>query len=61
MLLRTPFTAVTKASMEVCAEEVSGLTVKVVGVAGAEACCKLMVTPLIALATTLLPLVAGNH
>ncbi len=34
MLLSTPFTAVTNLSIEACAEEVSGLTVSVVGVLG---------------------------
>ena len=60
MLLRTPFTAVTNLSIAPFADEVSGLIVKVVGVAGAEAVCKLRVTPLMALATTLLPLVAAK-
>jgi hypothetical protein len=60
MLLITPFNAVTKLPIEVCAPEVSGLMVNVVGVSGAEAAVKLRVTPLMALLTTLLALPAGN-
>ena len=60
MLLITPFNAVTKLPIAVCAAEVSGLTVRVVGVAGAEAAVKSRVTPLMALLTTLLALAAAK-
>ena len=58
MLLSTPFNAVTKLSIDVCAAEVSGLMVNVVGVtvAGVVArrrCNKLRVTPVMALLTTI--------
>ena len=60
MLLSTPFNAVTNLSIEAWAEEVSGLIVSVVGVFAADACCRLSVTPVIALLTTLLALVAAK-
>src|SRR5271167_4881268 len=60
MLLRTPFKAVTNLSIELCAAEVSALTVSVVGVSAADAPNRLMVTPVMALLTTLLGLVAGK-
>ena len=59
MLLSTPFTAVTKALIEVDAAVVSALIVSVVGVLAAEVPSKLSVTPLMALLTTLLALVAA--
>ncbi len=58
MLLITPFNAVTKPSIELCAAVVSGLIVSVVGVFTADACNRLRVTPVMALLTTLLALVA---
>src|ERR1700685_2545228 len=60
MLLNTPFSAVTKVPIEVCAAEVSGVMVKVVGVLAAEALVRSNVTPLMAPDTTLLGLVAAK-
>src|SRR3984885_1000188 len=60
MLVNTPFSAVTKVPIEVCAAEVSALMVKVVGVLAAEALVKFKVTPLMAPDTTLLGLVAAK-
>src|ERR1700678_4082769 len=60
MLLIAPFSAVTKAPIEVCAADVSGLMVSVVGVLAAEGFSKSMVTPVMALLTTLLALVAAK-
>ena len=60
MLLSTPFKAVTKPEIELCAAEVSGLTERVVGVLAAEGCSRSMVTPVMALLTTLLALVAAK-
>src|SRR5258708_19157859 len=60
MLLSTPFTAVTNLPIDARADDVSGLTVSIVGVAMAEACCNWMVTPVIAPLTTLLALLAGK-
>src|ERR1700675_3841779 len=60
MLLSTPFKAVTKPEIELCAADASGLTVRVVGVLAAEGCSRSMVTPVMALLTTLLALLAAK-
>src|SRR5882757_3039962 len=60
MLLSTSFTAVTNLPIDACADDVSGLTVSIVGVATAEAWCNWMVTPVNAPLTTLLALVAAK-